>query len=76
MTQHVKIMHHTDINKFVKIKDKKCTSCENVYDNITSLNIHIKAVHLKMLPYKCQFCDAAFGYKSSLKDHVSKFHND
>ena len=38
------------------------------------LRRHIKAVHLKMKPFKCEHCDSTFSQKGNLSKHVKRMH--
>jgi Zinc finger, C2H2 type/Zinc-finger of C2H2 type len=55
---------------------KKCPECDREFTLNTHLNIHIKAVHLKEKPYKCEICGSAFAYKDSLSKHSLKHSNE
>ena len=35
------------------------------------MQVHINSCHLKLKPFKCDYCDKTFARKESLKDHLS-----
>ena len=48
----------------------KCDQCEKTFTQRTSMNLHIKAVHWKESPFKCEIC----GHKSGSKQNLQKHH--
>ena len=52
-----------------------CSYCDKiVHGSSTHLRYHVNAVHLKVWPYKCSFCDRSFAVKHKRKHHEIKFH--
>ena len=52
-----------------------CSYCDKiVHGSSTHLRYHVNAVHLKVRPYKCSFCDRSFAVKHKRKHHEIKFH--
>ena len=35
-----------------------------------NLTQHVNSVHLKLKPYKCEYCDLLFSQKAKLKAHL------
>jgi len=51
-------------------RNHHCTICSAVFMTIVHLKQHQEAMHLKLKPHKCPFCDRAFNGKGTLKRHV------
>ena len=61
--------------KTVHIKGKfECKDCDYVTTAQPNLYNHIRFVHEKYKPNKCEHCDAAYGYKRDLIKHRLKLH--
>jgi len=52
--------------------DKDPQSCDKVFKKMSALKAHINAIHLGLRPYVCKVegCGSAFGYSSTLKNHM------
>ena len=51
-----------------------CDICERKYSSKYRLQAHVTSVHLKIFRYKCDECDYATAYSSSLKSHKKGSH--
>ena len=51
----------------------KCPYCEKYFQG--NLRRHIKGVHLKVKPFKCEYCDSRFSQKSDRVKHVRRIHS-
>jgi KRAB domain-containing zinc finger protein len=58
-------------HRFVHLDERifKCESCTKTYKRPTQLKQHIKIVHLKIKPHKCDICLLSFGVMCDLKAH-------
>ena len=68
-----------DESKHLNLKRYKCEyqGCKHSCSVPSNLTKHIKNVHLKIKPHKCQNypnCDAAFAYKRDLQFHIEAVH--
>lgn len=45
-----------------------------MFGHQSHINDHVKAIHEKFKPYKCESCDKRFSKKVSLEDHVNIIH--
>lgn len=50
----------------------QCPSCGKLFTRRPNLNEHYNAVHLKLKPYKCQYCDQCFGDRKSRRTHEKR----
>ncbi|KAF2460937.1 hypothetical protein BDY21DRAFT_135734 [Lineolata rhizophorae] len=68
------LQHHVKTHQGTR--DKKCELCDYTCTTQTSLQNHIRAVHTKEKPYKCNFpgCDFRCSDSSNLSKHA-KTHN-
>ena len=65
-------MHKDSVHK----RRKKCNFCSKSFINNSSLNRHIKALHmLKQKSYECLFCDKKFSQSQDLKRHKQVHEN-
>ena len=60
---------HLNLNEKQK---HQCSYCYKFYTEDRSLKEHIKAVHLKIKPHKCNVCGVSFAKKYNLKDHLTR----
>ena len=44
--------------------------CQRTFNDRSSMNKHIKSVHLKEKPHVCEVCQKAFSRASHLKEHL------
>ena len=51
-----------------------CVTCSKMFSTKSSLNRHIKTVHLQQQQFKCNYCDKSFGQNSSLQTHIKMVH--
>ena len=69
-----------DVKKHVKrvhIKEKGkhlCSLCPKIFHTKSSLEEHINGVHLNIKPFKCDNCEFASAYKSTLNEHKKVTH--
>lgn len=59
-----KLIHHSDEKQF-KCDDPECTAA---FSDSRTLNDH-KNIHLKLKPYKCEYCSEAFRSGANLRLH-------
>lgn len=52
----------------------QCPSCGHLFRKRSNLNDHYNAVHLKLRPYKCDFCELGFGDRKTRRVH-QRSHN-
>ena len=53
-----------------------CGKVFNAANGTSQVWRHINAVHLKLKPYKCLYCDRAFSVASSRRGHMIRSHPD
>ena len=53
-----------------------CTKCGKVYSSTTDLKRHMNSFHLKLKPFKCTKCPAAFTWEGSLQYHIKTLHEN
>jgi hypothetical protein len=55
-----------DDNIFYNTKFYRCIyeGCSKAYKSKENLKLHIKTFHLKLKPYKCEFCSSAFTHRN------------
>ncbi|KNC28975.1 hypothetical protein FF38_13794 [Lucilia cuprina] len=61
-----------DMEEHIKSHDDKrlqCISCGKLFKRGSHLKDHYNAVHLKLRPFKCEFCDFAFGDRKTRRVH-------
>ena len=64
LTQHKRSMH-IDVNQYYLLK---CMECDKGFANRENLVTHVKGVHKKIQPYKCNVCsDKSFSRSSHLE---------
>ena len=56
-------------------KPYACTLCPEKYWRPGRLKEHMNGVHLNIKPFKCNECDFASAYSSTLSGHVKAMHN-
>ena len=71
---HLKNVHNA-IDEDVKSEDFKCLSCKKNFKYKSSLNLHIKTLHMKIKNYKCEVCDETFSQNHHLNGHQIAIHN-
>lgn len=66
------------IDKENKEREFKCSQCERIFSYKSNLKAHIKVVHQKLLPYKCEFenCTKSYPSLNRLKVHMRTHFND
>lgn len=66
------ICHLTGFKKF------KCLflDCPKIYKSKENMIFHYKNVHLKMKPFKCNFCEVAFSHRNGKIYHERRNHQD
>lgn len=55
-----------------KTKGSVCPHCSRISSNEYNLKKHIEVVHLRILKYTCDVCQAKFGQKSQLETHMNR----
>ncbi|KAM7348409.1 uncharacterized protein ACRADG_007732 [Cochliomyia hominivorax] len=64
-----------DMEEHVKShNNKQCNMCGKLFNRNSRLNDHYNAVHLKLRPYKCQYCELGFGDRKTRRMHERKHH--
>ena len=48
--------------------------CGKQYNSKENYNLHYKNVHLKIKPYKCNFCEISFSHRNGKNYHERKYH--
>ena len=71
---HLKNVHDV-VKEDEKSEDFKCLSCKKIFKYKSSLNLHIKTLHMKIKNYKCEVCDETFSQKHHLNGHQIAIHN-
>ena len=69
------VLYHS--NFFVKVSNKMelhCDECDQVFTNKKNKYRHMKAVHLKIKPFKCDKCEKSFPY-DNMKRHHKEVHD-
>ena len=56
-------------------KPYQCEECGRRFLQRSSLENHLKVVHLKIKDYVCKLCSKAFGTKENLKTHMKRIHS-
>lgn len=61
-----------------KGREFKCTQCDRQFSYKSNLLAHIKVVHQKLLPYKCEFenCNKSYPSINRLRIHMRTHFND
>ncbi|XP_053683906.1 zinc finger protein Xfin-like [Sabethes cyaneus] len=72
LVEHIKTMHVSD----PPLKTPICPRCSKDLKTMTLLRIHLLVVHLGMLPFVCQNCNAAFATRHWLLKHIEKEHTE
>ena len=52
---------------------RECPYCQK-HLKYKNLRRHIQGVHLKMKPFKCEYCDARFSQKINRANHIKSVH--
>ena len=61
-----------ELTNHLKMHDEKrsqCPSCGKLFKSISHLKDHQNAVHLKLRPFKCEFCNMSFGDRKTRRVH-------
>ncbi|KAH3876251.1 zinc finger protein 616-like [Dreissena polymorpha] len=61
---------HMDIHNGVKVNDKTCNVCGKSFFDVSSLNKHVKSVHMDYRPFSCTHCDLRFSDRKTLTEHI------
>lgn len=48
----------------------QCAYCQREFKRKTHLNDHVRLVHERLRPYKCDFCERSFGLPRTLRIHI------
>ena len=51
-----------------------CPYCRKFYQG--NLRRHIKGVHFKVKPFKCEYCESRFSQKSDRFKHIKRIHGE
>ena len=57
-----------------RYKNYQCSECDQVFAYQSTLDDHVKAIHLKIKDFECSGCDQAFSQSSSLNTHIRVIH--
>ena len=74
--ENIKKRKKKNNKKKKKKKEKiifKCY-CGKQYNSKENYNLHYKNVHLKIKPYKCNFCEISFSHRNGKNYHERKYH--
>lgn len=66
-----------ELEEHIKNHDYKrlqCISCGKLFSRNSNLTDHYNAVHLKLRPFKCQYCELTFSDRKSRRMHERKYH--
>ncbi|KAG8237965.1 hypothetical protein J437_LFUL019048 [Ladona fulva] len=64
---------HLDTHSLVK--KFECRVCHTKHNDVSRLNAHMRSVHLKQKPHKCDVCQRGFSFRSHLVVHFA-VHSD
>ncbi|XP_067128626.1 zinc finger protein 182-like [Centruroides vittatus] len=62
-----------DLPEDINLQKLQCNICENIFDSIKQLKIHMKS-HSGEYPYKCNMCQKMFKEKTDLENHLRAQH--
>ena len=65
----LRIIQHVSVCQY-------CGKVFNAANGTSQVWRHINAVHLKLKPYKCLYCDRSFSVASSRRGHMIRSHPD
>ncbi|XP_065365027.1 zinc finger protein 652-like [Calliphora vicina] len=68
-----------DLEEHLRSHDDKrlqCPSCGKLFLRSSHLKDHYNAVHLKLRPFKCEFCELAFGDRKTRRVHEKSHTED
>ena len=65
----------------INLKSYQCVKCDETFDEIDLLNIHVELQHLQeklemKSIFRCDFCDETFHDEPFLERHIENFHFD
>ena len=65
----------------INLKSYQCVKCDETFDEIDLLNIHVELQHLQdklemESIFRCDFCDETFHDETFLERHIENFHFD
>ena len=74
-----------DNNKLIKKRKKKKKNkkkekiiyncvCGKQYNSKENYNLHYQNIHLKIKPYKCNYCEISFSHRNGKNYHERKYH--
>ena len=61
---------HLERHKGKNPDKKQCNVCDRLFYDVSSLNRHVKAVHMDMRPLTCPHCDLRFSMNARLEEHL------
>ena len=61
---------HMHIHEGRRVRDAKCNVCDKEFYDVSSLNKHVKTVHMDFKPFSCPMCDRRFSERKTLAEHV------
>lgn len=61
---------HVDNHEGRKVKTAVCNVCDKVFYDASSVNKHVKTVHMDYRPYSCTECDQRFSETKTLNEHM------
>ena len=82
MKRHIKSIHENQTKE-----ELQCEECDNKFTRIDNLKRHLQEIHristlninfirkLKNNLFECNYCDASFGRKQTLNDHILSSHD-
>jgi len=71
LNRHIREVHNKDKNR--SSQHCTCTTCGKNFSRSDRLTTHMR-IHAGDMPYKCQYCDKCWMFKSELTKHLLKVH--
>ena len=73
-SKEIKENGYSLLDLITKKKKIPCPHCHKSYSSNSSLKKHIKDVHLRLKPFKCDVCGESFAEKKTLDRHKASQH--
>ena len=76
LRHHMKVKHNFTARKGKEQQTFCCEYCVKQFNNLSTMNVHINNVHLKIKKFPCTHCDKAFQANNRLREHLKMEHSD